>query len=67
MRSLPAALTLASLALLATPAAAGVAGSWRVNGQVADKPFAEGQCPIKYDSPDNDDETVPLKRVRRLD
>lgn len=40
MKSLTAALTLASLALLATPAAAaGVAGAWRVNGQVADKPF----------------------------
>ena len=33
------ALTLVSLALLATPAAAGVEGAWRVTGQVADKPF----------------------------
>lgn len=39
MKSLPAALTLASLVLLATPATASVGGSWRVNGQVADKPF----------------------------
>jgi hypothetical protein len=41
MKSLPtAALTLAALALLATPAAAaGVAGPWRVTGQIADRPF----------------------------
>lgn len=41
MKSL-SALTLVSLALLATPAAAaagGVDGAWRVNGQVADRPF----------------------------
>src|SRR5882672_10206120 len=41
-------------------------GGW-YPGKVTNKPFADGQCPIKYDSPDNDDETVPLKRVRRLD
>jgi hypothetical protein len=41
-------------------------GGW-YPGKVADKPSAAGQCSIKYDDANNDDETVPLKRVRRLD
>jgi hypothetical protein len=41
-------------------------GAWHP-GKIADKPFAEGQCPIKFDSDDMDDDTVALKRVHRLD
>jgi hypothetical protein len=41
-------------------------GGW-YPGKVTNKPFADGQCPVKYENPDNDDETVDLKRVRRLD
>ena len=41
-------------------------GSWHP-GKVADKPFADGQCPVKFDSDDMDDDTVMLKRVRQLD
>jgi hypothetical protein len=41
-------------------------GAWHP-GKIADKAFAEGQCPIKFDSDDMDDETVALKRVHRLD
>jgi hypothetical protein len=41
-------------------------GGW-YSGKVADKPFGDDQCAVKYDNPDNDDETVPVKRVRRLD
>ncbi len=41
-------------------------GAWHP-GKIADKPFAEGQCPIKFDSDDMDNDTVALKRVHRLD
>lgn len=41
-------------------------GSWHP-GKVADKPFADGQCPVKFDSDDMDEDTVLLKRVRQLD
>jgi hypothetical protein len=41
-------------------------GAWHP-GKVADKPFADGQCPIKFDSDDMDEDTVVLKRVRKLD
>lgn len=40
MRSLPAILALVTLALAAQPAAAAaVGGTWRVTGQVSDRPF----------------------------
>jgi hypothetical protein len=41
-------------------------GGW-YPGKIANQPAAAGKCPIKFDSPDNDDETVELKRVRRPD
>lgn len=41
-------------------------GSWHP-AKISDKPFTEGKCPIKFDSDDLDDETVALKRVRKLD
>jgi hypothetical protein len=41
-------------------------GAWHP-GKIADKPFADGQCSIKFDSDDMDDDTVSLKRVHKLD
>ena len=40
-------------------------GGW-YPARVLNTPVAEGQCLIKYET-DDDEETVPLKRVRRLD
>ncbi|HEX3953760.1 MAG TPA: tudor domain-containing protein [Stellaceae bacterium] len=41
-------------------------GGW-YPAKVIDKPFADGQCPVKFESTDGDEDTVELKRVRRLD
>ena len=41
-------------------------GAW-YPAKVSDKPFASGQCPIKYQTSDGDEETVEMKRVRQLD
>jgi len=40
-------------------------GGWHP-AKVTDKPFADGQCPVKFEI-DDDEEKVELKRVRRLD
>jgi hypothetical protein len=41
-------------------------GGWYA-AKVSNKPFADGQCPVKFEAGDEEEETVELKRVRRLD
>jgi len=41
-------------------------GGW-YPGRVINVPAGDGQCAIKYETSDADEETVPLKRLRRLD
>jgi len=41
-------------------------GGW-YPAKVADKPFPDGQCAIKFEGADGDEDTVALKKVRRLD
>ena len=40
-------------------------GGW-YPAEVTDKPYAEGQCPIKFET-DDDEAKVELKKIRRLD
>jgi (2Fe-2S) ferredoxin len=40
-------------------------GGW-YPAEVTEKPYADGQCPVKYES-DDDEAKVELKKVRRLD
>jgi hypothetical protein len=41
-------------------------GGWYV-AKVSNKPFADGHCAVKFEAGDEEEETVELKRVRRLD
>ena len=41
-------------------------GGW-YPAKIADKPGSGGKCAVKYDDPNSDDDTIELKRVRRLD
>ena len=41
-------------------------GGW-YPAKIADKAGSGGKCAVKYDDPNSDDESVELKRVRRLD
>jgi len=41
-------------------------GGW-YPAKIADKAGGSGKCAVKYDDPNSDDESVELKRVRRID
>ena len=40
-------------------------GGW-YPAEITEKPYAEGQCPVKYET-DDDEAKVELKKIRRLD